>query len=218
MFLGYFGSIDTFSHVYGPSSNEATDAYRRIDLRIGEVDEVLRRHWDDWVLIVVSDHVQDTVDGPGIDLRAHLDGDSIVVDEGSAALVSGLLTPEVLSDIEGVEGWTLLGDGNVLAWCEVGRYFGPLRIADTQGCPRWCPHPRPISAGQRGASGWKGNGVGGCVRSGPGHLLGRRGCRSLRRQVLDRCFFQRQLLFFERFDQLRQHLVDVADDPEIGDA
>ena len=122
--LGYFGSIDTFSHVYGPGSAEATNAYREIDQRLGDVDEALRLRWEDWVLLVVSDHVQDTVDGPGIDLRARLDGDSIVVDEGSAALVAGLAHPEALSEIDGVEGWTVLTDGNVLAWCEVGRYFG----------------------------------------------------------------------------------------------
>jgi hypothetical protein len=131
--LGYFGSIDTFSHVYGPSSKEAIDAYRRIDQRIGEVDDILRLRWEDWVLVVVSDHVQDTVDGPGIDLRAHLDDDSIVVDEGSAALVGGLLNPQVLSDVDGVEGWTLLTDGNVLAWCEVGRYFGPYESPILRG-------------------------------------------------------------------------------------
>jgi hypothetical protein len=84
-------------------------------------------------VVVVSDHVQDTVDGPGIDLRAHLDGDSIVVDEGSAALVAGLLNPQVLSAIDGVEGWTLLTDGNVLAWCEVGRYFGPYESPILRG-------------------------------------------------------------------------------------
>lgn len=131
--IGYFGSIDTFCHVYGPSSEEATDAYRRIDLRIGDVDDALRVSWDDWVVIVVSDHVQDTVDGPGIDLRSQLNGDLIVVDEGSAALVGGLADPEALSKIEGVEGWTLLTDGNVLAWCELGRYFGPFESPILRG-------------------------------------------------------------------------------------
>ncbi len=124
--LGYFGSIDTISHVYGPDSSEAIDAYRRIDEKIGEVDASLRASWDEWILVVVSDHVQDTVDGPGIDLRAQLDGDSIVVDEGSAALVAGLVDPDVLSAVDGVEGWKQLGDGNVLVWCGRGRYFGPF--------------------------------------------------------------------------------------------
>jgi predicted AlkP superfamily pyrophosphatase or phosphodiesterase len=131
--IGYFGSIDTVSHVYGPRSPQAVEAYHLVDSRIGHVDSALRAGWEDWVLVVVSDHVQDTVDGPGIDLRSGLDDDTIVVDEGSAALVWGLDDPRVLSAIDGVEGWKLLDDGNVLAWCEPGRYFGafesPLRGA-----------------------------------------------------------------------------------------
>jgi hypothetical protein len=133
LIIGYFGSIDTFSHVYGPTAEEALDAYRRIDQRIGEIDDALRSRWDDCVVVVVSDHVQDTVDGPGIDLRSHLDGDLVVVDEGSAALVGGLVRPEILSEIDGVEGWELLSDGNVLAWCDVGRYFGPFESPILKG-------------------------------------------------------------------------------------
>ena len=131
--IGYFGSIDTVSHVYGPRSPEAIEAYRRIDSRIGDIDGALREGWDDWVLIVVSDHVQDTVDGPGIDLRSALGADAIVVDEGSAALVFGLDDPETMSGIGGVEGWKLLNDGNVLAWCEPGRYFGPYETPILRG-------------------------------------------------------------------------------------
>ena len=131
--IGYFGSIDTVSHVYGPTSIEAIDAYRGIDQRIGQLDDALRAGWEDWILIVVSDHVQDTVGGPGIDLRSRLPGDLIVVDEGSAALVAGLSDPAKLADIDGVEGWTLLADGNVLTWCEPGRYFGPFETAVLKG-------------------------------------------------------------------------------------
>ncbi|HSL25103.1 MAG TPA: alkaline phosphatase family protein, partial [Acidimicrobiia bacterium] len=29
--VGYFGSIDTYSHIYGPDSPQATEAYRRLD-------------------------------------------------------------------------------------------------------------------------------------------------------------------------------------------
>ncbi|MBK5269293.1 MAG: hypothetical protein JJE47_17865, partial [Acidimicrobiia bacterium] len=101
--------------------------------RVREIDEAIGGDWDETLIVVVSDHVQDTVDGPGIDLRHHLDDDLIIVDEGSAALISGLGDPAVLSTIEGVEGWELLADGNVLTWCGVGRYFGPFESAILKG-------------------------------------------------------------------------------------
>ncbi|MGH8928775.1 MAG: alkaline phosphatase family protein [Acidimicrobiia bacterium] len=123
--FGYFGSIDTYSHIYGPGSDSATDAYVRIDRRIGDLDIVLRSAWEDTVLVVVSDHVQDAVRGPGIDLR-RWDEDLVVVDEGSAALVGGLSDPRRLDIVDGIEGWERLADGNVLAWSAPGRYFGPF--------------------------------------------------------------------------------------------
>ncbi|MGQ0848370.1 MAG: alkaline phosphatase family protein [Actinomycetota bacterium] len=124
--VGYFGSIDTWSHIYGPESEEATDAYRRLDAKIQDIDQIMRGRWEETVLVVVSDHVQDTVAGPGIDLRAELAHDIVVVDEGSAALIGGLEETVILHAIDGVEGWKVLADGNVLVWCEPRRYFGPF--------------------------------------------------------------------------------------------
>jgi hypothetical protein len=124
--VGYFGSIDTYSHVYGPDSEEATDAYRRVDARIAEIDMALRSRWEDTVLVVVSDHVQDTVSGPGIDLRLHIPQDVTVIDEGSAALLSGLEDASCLDRVDGIEGWEMLSPGTVLTWCGRGRYFGPF--------------------------------------------------------------------------------------------
>ena len=123
--VGYFGSIDTISHIHGPQSEEATAAYQLVDAKVGELDAVLRSRWEDTVVVVVSDHVQDTAHGPGIDLRAETGEDLLVVDEGSAALVAGLSKPGRLQTVAGVSGWRLLGDGTVLAWCDPGRYFGP---------------------------------------------------------------------------------------------
>ncbi|HKX76752.1 MAG TPA: alkaline phosphatase family protein, partial [Acidimicrobiia bacterium] len=126
--VGYFGSIDTTSHIYGPDSAEAIEAYRSVDKKVGQLNEVVSPDWEEWVVVVVSDHVQDTVEGPGIDLRVLFPDDraGIVVDEGSAALVSGLAETERLAEVEGVAGWRSLGDGSVLAWSDPGRYFGPL--------------------------------------------------------------------------------------------
>lgn len=125
--LGYFGSIDTYSHVFGPGSEEAKESYRQIDRRLDDIDVALRSRWDDTVIIVVSDHVQDTAeDRPGIDLRLYAGEGAIVVDEGSAALLSGVNEPSFLDTVDGVKGWEALPDGNFLTWCDPGRFFGPF--------------------------------------------------------------------------------------------
>lgn len=130
--VGYFGSIDTYSHIYGPGSDEAADAYRRVDDRIGQLEEAI--DWPRSAIIVVSDHVQDTAaERPGIDLRSVLGEEAIVVDEGSAALIGSMPSPGVLRGVEGVEGWEQLADGNVLAWCERGRYFGSSEFPILKG-------------------------------------------------------------------------------------
>ncbi len=122
--VGYFGSIDTYSHVYGPDSAEALDAYRRVDAKIAAIEEAL--NWEETAVFVVSDHVQDTAeDRPGIDLRSVLGDDVTVVDEGSASLC-GPIADHSLLNLDGVEGWRELPDGNTLVWCERGRYFGPF--------------------------------------------------------------------------------------------
>lgn len=130
--VGYFGSIDTYSHVYGPGSDEAADAYRRVDQRIGQLEDTI--DWPQSAIIVVSDHVQDgAAERPGIDLRSVLGEETIVVDEGSAALIGPMPDPGVLHGVEGVEGWEQLADGNVLVWCERGRYFGSSELPLLKG-------------------------------------------------------------------------------------
>lgn len=122
--FGYFGSIDTYSHVYGPDSDEAANAYRLVDQKIGVLHQVIGSRWQDSVIVVVSDHIQDTVAGPGIDLHTALGDEVVVIDEGSAALLSGNLDIDVLTAVDGIRGWESHADGTTLAWCGPGRYFG----------------------------------------------------------------------------------------------
>ncbi len=122
--FGYFGSIDTYSHVYGPDSEEAIDAYREVDQKIGVLQEEIASRWEDSVMIVVSDHIQDTVAGPGIDLHTALGEGVVVIDEGSAALLSGGFDVDLLTSVAGVQGWVSHPDGTTLVWCGPGRYFG----------------------------------------------------------------------------------------------
>lgn len=122
--FGYLGSIDTYSHVYGPDSDEATNAYREVDQKIGVLQEEVASRWEDSVVVVVSDHTQDTVAGPGIDLHTALGDGVIVIDEGSAALLSGSVDIDLLTAVDGVQGWESHPEGTTLAWCGPGRYFG----------------------------------------------------------------------------------------------
>jgi hypothetical protein len=124
--VGYFGSVDTWSHFYGPASPEATEAYRRLDEQLGVVAAALVPGWSETVLVVLSDHIQETATGPGIDLRPHLPEAVTVVDEGGAALVAGSVEPGRLRTIGGVAGWAPAGAGSLLVWAEPGRYFGPF--------------------------------------------------------------------------------------------
>ena len=123
--VGYLGSIDTHSHVFGPDSDEALDAYRLVDARIARIEAAL--DWDDMAIVVVSDHTQNTAeDLPGIDLRPVVGADTILADEGSAILIGAAIDPAAVMAVDGVVGACGLDDGNTLAWCRPGRFFGPF--------------------------------------------------------------------------------------------
>ena len=130
--VGYLGSIDTYSHLFGPSSEEADAAYRRVDTRIAEIEEALA--WGETVVVVVSDHIQHTAaDRPGIDLRSVVGEGTFIIDEGSAALVGALVSPERLMDCDGVAGAVAHDEQSTLVWCEPGRYFGPYPAPPLRG-------------------------------------------------------------------------------------
>jgi hypothetical protein len=90
-------------------------------------DEALR--WEETVVLVVSDHDQETaLDLPGIDLRAlakEAAVDVTVSDEGSAALVAGTLDGRWLAGADGVAGWEPVADDALLVWADPGRHFSP---------------------------------------------------------------------------------------------
>jgi hypothetical protein len=123
--IGYLGSIDTYSHLFGPDSDEAVDAYRQLDERLGPIEEAI--DWDETVVLVASDHTQNTAeDRPGIDLRSVVGQDTVIADEGSAALIGASIPASTLLGIDGIVGALSLPDGNTLTWCEPGRFFGPF--------------------------------------------------------------------------------------------
>lgn len=124
--VGYFGSIDTTSHLFGPGSEEAELAYRDLDRRLALLEASL--DWGNTVVIVVSDHDQETaLDLPGIDVRAHAQKAGVEVavsDEGSAAVAKGASEWRWLEGCQGVAGWAPAGAGQVVVWAEPGRFFG----------------------------------------------------------------------------------------------
>lgn len=123
---------DTAAHLHGPDAPAAHDRFRATDAALGRLVDALRPAWDDTIVMVVSDHDQETVTEPEpIDLAADAEAAGVRVevhDEGSAALVHG--GPEVgrwLAHHPDVEGRTALRhrDGEAwLAWSPPGRWFG----------------------------------------------------------------------------------------------
>ena len=72
--VAQLNETDTAAHIFGPDGPEALRRYGRADELLGSIIESLRPEWDEWVVIVVSDHSQEAVTEPvPIDLRAAAD-------------------------------------------------------------------------------------------------------------------------------------------------
>ncbi len=146
---------DTASHIFGPDDEKALYRYGRTDRYLASVLEHLKDQWEAWVVIVVSDHSQETVTEPvPIDLRAAaarcaLDG--VVVDEGAVAAVGGELGRHEawLSEVPGVEGVHRIDDDTVLVWASTGRWFSPVEfpLRGVHGSPRTAPQVAVVAGG-----------------------------------------------------------------------
>ena len=112
---------DTAAHLYGPDSDEALDSYRYNDAAIATVRQALLERWDDWVVLVVSDHSQEAAGDEAIDLDAVMQTrgiDALVIGDGSAAVVTGAggSDPRWLDDVDSVVGVEPLADDTVVVW------------------------------------------------------------------------------------------------------
>jgi arylsulfatase A-like enzyme len=129
--VGHLNEPDTAAHIYGPDSEGALASYRSTDGTIATIVDALRPTWDDTVLIVVSDHDQESVTADGvIDLyppAAATGMPLIPIPEGSAAIVWGddVSNGTWLDRIDGVTAHLQLWPGTRLVWCEAGRWFCP---------------------------------------------------------------------------------------------
>ena len=72
-----FSDVDTCSHGYGPMSRQTEAAYQRVDLRIGEIVEILQKQelWSKTLILVSSDH-------GNTDTASHLDLSRLVEEAG----------------------------------------------------------------------------------------------------------------------------------------
>jgi predicted AlkP superfamily pyrophosphatase or phosphodiesterase len=123
---------DTAAHIHGPDSEEAIESYRSLDRCLAIVDSALRPHWEETLLLVTSDHDQETVDlSLRIDLGelAHDRGvDVMVLNEGTAAVLvgPGSKLAAWFDDSPGVEQSLVVSDDARLVFSYPGWWFaGP---------------------------------------------------------------------------------------------
>jgi hypothetical protein len=145
---------DTAAHLYGPDSEKALEAYRYNDAAIGVVREALGAQWNDWLVMVVSDHSQEDAGDEAIDLDAVIESRGIearVIRDGSAAIVTGVGggDPRWLDDVDAVVGVEPLADDTVVVWGRPGSSFGPhpWGIPGIHGSPRTSPQVAVVSGG-----------------------------------------------------------------------
>jgi hypothetical protein len=125
--VGHLNEPDTAAHVHGPDSDAALLCFRATDARLQEVIDTLRSAWDDVVLIVVSDHDQETATTEvGIEIWPSAESHGLLgIPEGNGAVVWGD-DPERglwLDELDGVAGHAEAWPGARVVWAQPGRWF-----------------------------------------------------------------------------------------------
>jgi Type I phosphodiesterase / nucleotide pyrophosphatase len=137
LIFAQLNSPDTVAHVHGPDSEEAIESYRALDSTLGLIESAI--HWDEDLVLVTSDHDQETVDPSArIDLRgvARDRGlDVTTVDEGTAAMLTGpdAVRPTWIEGIRGIAGWDEVASGVVLVDSMPGWWFANADLPDLRG-------------------------------------------------------------------------------------
>jgi hypothetical protein len=129
LLFAHLNEPDTYGHVFGPDSPEALAGYRSTDATLGAFVAALQPRWDDLVMIVVSDHDQETIaDLPSINLyeaRRAAPSRVVPIPEGGAAVVWGddPSSGAWLEGIDGIAGHAEMKSGVRLVWGDPGRWF-----------------------------------------------------------------------------------------------
>ncbi|HEY6627502.1 MAG TPA: alkaline phosphatase family protein, partial [Acidimicrobiia bacterium] len=121
---------DTAAHAYGPDSDEAIESYRSLDRSLADIDGALRSQWDETLLLVTSDHDQETVElSQRVDLGALASERGVevtVLNEGTAAVVvgPGVENPGWFEGVPGVESSHSVRDDIRLVFSAPEWWFG----------------------------------------------------------------------------------------------
>jgi arylsulfatase A-like enzyme len=153
--VAQLNQTDTMAHIFGPDSDEALAQYGRSDSHVGSIVAALRDEWDEWAVIIVSDHSQETVTEPEpVDLRgAALDRglEGLVLDDGATAVAGGDLARDArwMTEVPGVEGVQRIDTTTVLAWSAPGRFFSSqaIPVRGVHGSPRTTPQVAVVTGG-----------------------------------------------------------------------
>ncbi|UXA18204.1 alkaline phosphatase family protein [Mycobacterium sp. SMC-4] len=135
----HFNGPDTASHLHGPDSAEAGQAYRATDAALAELVDALGSRWEDLVLLIASDHDQETIhDGHRIDLAGLALRRGVhaqVFHEGTAAVVLGPDADDErwLTDIPGIERSWLCEPGLRVVASEPYAWFSTADCAQRRG-------------------------------------------------------------------------------------
>jgi hypothetical protein len=141
--FGHLNETDTWGHRLGPNHPDTLRSFTAADAIVGEVAERLQPDWPRLVLIVLSDHGMEAVNGEGaVDLLAHDDVRALIVDvvaDGGAALarlrdgVSVEAGGATLGSVPGVGAWRELRPGVLLIAGTPGVRFGSASSKGTRG-------------------------------------------------------------------------------------
>ena len=161
--VAQLNETDTMAHLFGPDSDQALDHYRLLDGMLGRLVDSVRHDWADWVVIIVSDHSQETVTvSEPIDLRGEALARGLtgaVVDDGSMAVLGGEMAVDAhwTTAVAGVEGFHRAGTDTVFVWARAGRWFSPaeLPVRGVHGSPRTSAQVAVVTGGHPGAQGFR---------------------------------------------------------------
>ncbi|MDH4170131.1 MAG: alkaline phosphatase family protein [Acidimicrobiia bacterium] len=152
----HFNEPDTACHLYGPDSAEAVERFGRTDEHLGQLIDQLR--WDDTIVVVVSDHDQETVDDTTpLDLAAllaHHGLPGLVEPDGTAAAVVAGPALATLLELEELGGGVEISDTISLVWSDPGTVFGEtgFGLKGQHGSPRTALQVAVVGGGHPAAA------------------------------------------------------------------